>query len=126
MMKTLIWIGLGGFLGSISRFYLQSVVNRHFRSEFPWGTFAVNILGCLIIGALYALAEKNRVFAPELRLFLMVGFVGSFTTYSSFALEKFLLFQSGFGLISIGYLIASIVAGLAGVYGGYYLVQSVV
>lgn len=123
-MKTLIWIGLGGFFGSVSRFYIQTVVNRHFPSEFPWGTMVVNIIGCLIIGALYALAEKNRVFGPEMRLFLMVGFVGSFTTYSSFALEKFLLFQSGMSVMSMGYLIASIIAGLAGVYSGYYLVQS--
>ena len=118
MLRTLLLIGLGGFLGSISRFLLALGVNRIFQSVLPIGTLAVNILGCLLIGIIYSLAEQKNMLNPELRVFLGVGFCGGFTTYSSFAFEKFSLIKTGDFLLLSVYLGASVFLGLIAVFIG--------
>ena len=82
-------IGTGGFVGSISRYLTQQLVQERFDTSFPLGTLAVNIIGSFIIGVVYALSEKGDILSPEWRLFLAVGFCGGFTTFSSFAYENF-------------------------------------
>ena len=89
MIKVLMIIGTGGFVGSISRYLTQQLVQERFDTSFPLGTLAVNILGSFIIGVVYALSEKGDLLSPEWRLFLAVGFCGGFTTFSSFAYENF-------------------------------------
>ena len=118
MLRNLLLIGLGGFLGSISRFLVSTGVNRVFQSVLPIGTLAVNILGCLLIGIIYSLAEQKNILGPELRIFLGVGFCGGFTTYSSFAFEKFSLIKTGDFLLLSVYVGASIFLGLIAVYLG--------
>ncbi len=118
MLRTLLLIGLGGFLGSISRFLIALGVNRMFHTILPIGTLAVNILGCLLIGIIYSLAEQKNMLNPELRVFLGVGFCGGFTTYSSFAFEKFSLIKTGDFLVLAVYLGASVFLGLIAVYLG--------
>jgi CrcB protein len=85
MFKASLFIGIGGFLGSISRYLLSQYVDKKIITLFPFGTFTVNILGCFLLGLLYALAEKEQVLTNELRLLLTVGFCGSFTTFSTFS-----------------------------------------
>lgn len=118
MLRTLLLIGLGGFLGSISRFLIALGVNRIFQSVLPVGTLAVNILGCLLIGIIYSLAEQKNMLSPELRIFLGVGFCGGFTTYSSFAFDKFSLIKAGDFLMLSVYVGASVFLGLIAVYLG--------
>jgi len=118
MLRTLLLIGLGGFLGSISRFLIALGMNRIFQSVLPIGTLFVNILGCLLIGIIYSLAEQKNMLSPELRVFLSVGFCGGFTTYSSFAFEKFNLIKTGDFLLLAVYLGASVFLGLIAVYAG--------
>ncbi|MEN8121813.1 MAG: fluoride efflux transporter CrcB [Bacteroidota bacterium] len=88
MIKVLMIIGTGGFIGSISRYLVQQLMQEKFDTSFPIGTFTVNILGSFIIGIVYALSEKGDVLSPEWRLFLAVGLCGGFTTFSSFAYES--------------------------------------
>jgi len=123
MLKASLYIGLGGFLGSISRYLLSQYVDKKVDTLFPFGTFSVNIIGCLLLGALYAFAEKENVMTSELRLLLTVGFCGSFTTFSTFAYEKVQLINQGewmtFGL----YAISSVALGLIATIGGATLVK---
>jgi CrcB protein len=87
-MTAILLVGTGGFLGSILRFWLSGWVFRALgRPWFPVGTLAVNVLGCLLIGFLGGIAEHRRIFSQEIRLFLFIGFLGGFTTYSAFAYE---------------------------------------
>jgi len=118
MLRTLLLIGLGGFLGSISRFLIALGLNRIFQSVIPIGTLAVNILGCLLIGIIYSLAEQKNMLSPEFRVFLGVGFCGGFTTYSSFAFDKFSLIKTGDFLMLSVYVGASVFLGLIAVYLG--------
>jgi len=89
MIKVLLIIGTGGFVGSISRYLAQQLIQERFDSSFPLGTMVVNIIGSFIIGIVYALSEKGDILSPEWRLFLAVGLCGGFTTFSSFAYENF-------------------------------------
>lgn len=110
-----IWliIGLGGFLGSVARYFTALQFTKWFPSAFPWGTFVVNIVGCLLIGLIYGFAERYQWSTPALRLFLATGFCGGFTTFSSFAFENVQLIQTGsFGVLA-AYTVASVVLGLA-------------
>ena len=118
MLRTLLLIGLGGFLGSISRFLITLGVNRMFQTILPIGTLAVNVLGCLLIGMIYSLAEQKNLLSPELRIFLSVGFCGGFTTFSSFMFEEFSLIKTGDFLVFAFYLGASVFLGLIAVFLG--------
>ncbi len=89
MIKVLMIIGTGGFIGSISRYLVQQLMQEKFDTSFPIGTMAVNILGSFIIGLVYALSERGDILSPEWRLFLAVGLCGGFTTFSSLAYESF-------------------------------------
>ncbi len=120
-MKQLIYIGLGGFLGSILR-YLVSRLNLsvHFLS-IPVGTFLINILGSLLIGFIAGVASKSEIIPVNLRLFLMVGICGGFTTFSSFSLENMTLIQNGQYGSAMIYILSSLIFGLIAVFGGYFL-----
>jgi len=87
-LAQLVLAGCGGFLGSAARFALAGLVQRAFpMSLFPWGTLAVNVLGCLLIGFLGGLMELRQVLGPGQRIFLLIGVLGGFTTFSTFAYE---------------------------------------
>jgi fluoride exporter len=95
MIKTLLVIGTGGFLGSISRFLASRIVQNNFPSAFPFGTFFVNIAGCLLIGLIYGFSERSSLLTPGWKMFLTVGFCGGFTTFSTFANENLALLRDG-------------------------------
>jgi CrcB protein len=95
MIKTLLLIGSGGFLGSISRFLTSRFLQNNFPSAFPLGTFVVNITGCLLIGIIYGFSEKSSLLTPGWKMFLTVGFCGGFTTFSAFANENLVLLRDG-------------------------------
>lgn len=112
MFRTLIMIGAGGFLGSVSRYLASRFIQQSFLSSFPYGTFLVNVVGCLLIGFLYGLIEKGHMLSTEWRMFLIVGFCGGFTTFSTFTYENLnLLRDKAFAIFSL-YTGFSIFAGL--------------
>jgi len=125
MSKILFLIGIGGFIGSISRYTCSIYFTKAFASPFPYGTFIVNVLGCLLIGIFYGLSEKFDWFTPELRFFLVTGICGGFTTFSSFAYENIKLIQEGNFLLFAIYSISSFVLGLLAVFIGLFLTKIV-
>lgn len=95
MIKTLLFIGCGGFLGSISRFAASRYLQDNFPSAFPFGTFLVNISGCFLIGLIYGFSERSSLLTNGWKMFLAVGFCGGFTTFSTFANENLALLRDG-------------------------------
>lgn len=94
-MIKLLAIGLGGFFGAISRYWLSEIVSRRIGSAFPYGTLAVNFLGCLCIGVIMSLVEEHQMFSPHTRLFILIGILGSLTTFSTFGHETVELLRTG-------------------------------
>lgn len=123
MVKTVLLIGLGGFAGSVSRFYLQEWFVRFGESKIPWGTFTANILGSFIIGIVYAFVEKQGYLSHEIRLLLAVGFCGGFTTFSSFAAENYNLLRTADFVPFAFYTMLSILSGLIMVWLGIHLIK---
>lgn len=118
-MRQLLIVGLGGFFGSIARF-LVSKLNLHWHFlAIPMGTLTVNILGSLIIGFLAGISAKSEILTLNLRLFLMVGICGGFTTFSSFTNENLTLMQNGQFASVLLYTAFSIFFGFLAVYLGY-------
>jgi fluoride exporter len=95
MIKTLLLVGTGGFLGSISRFLASRFMQNIFPSAFPFGTIFVNITGCFILGLIYGISERNSLFSAGWKMFLTVGFCGGFTTFSTFANENLAMLRDG-------------------------------
>ena len=118
-MIGIVLVGVGSFFGGVLRYGLSICVHRALDNPwFPYGTLTVNVLGCLIIGFLAGIAETRAAFTPEVRLFIFVGILGGFTTFSSFALETFLLArdtQNIAALINIG---LQLILGLLAVWIG--------
>lgn len=125
MSRMLILTGIGGLLGSVCRYLATLFFTKAFPSSFPYGTFIVNISGCLLIGIFYGLSEQYKWFTPEWRIFLATGFCGGYTTFSSFAYENIRLLQASeyltFGLYTLG----SFASGLIAVIGGLLLVKMI-
>ena len=94
-MKQVLLVFIGGGLGSAARYGLSGVVHRTMGSQFPYGTMTVNVLGCFLIGFLLSLSTDRSVISPDLRLFLALGLLGGFTTFSSFSYETIQLFRDG-------------------------------
>jgi CrcB protein len=88
-------LALFGAAGTIARYFLHLFVQRMHGTQFPWGTFAVNALGCLAFGIVWGLAEHRALVGPQTRLFVLVGFMGAFTTFSSYAFETAQLIETG-------------------------------
>jgi len=118
MLKILL-IGVGGGLGAILRYLLSGVVQDGSRGVlFPLGTLAVNVLGCFAIGFLSGLVDTRAVFSPETRLFVFIGLLGGFTTFSTFGNETVNMLRGGENLLAMVNLGVSIFAGLGAVWLG--------
>lgn len=122
-MKNILLIGLGGGLGSIARYLCQRGMAVLYPYSFPLGTFAVNIIGCLLIGIFWGMSFRSFVSNESWKLFLMTGLCGGFTTFSAFTLEGVGLIReqkTGLFLLYIG---ASVILGLAATYGGMKIIR---
>lgn len=121
MMLNCIVVGAGGFIGTILR-YLMGFIPVKETTVFPVKTFVINILGCLAIGSITALAAKNLSWNPRLLLFLKVGICGGFTTFSTFALETTDLMKNGHWGIAFLYLVFSAAFGVGAVFAADNLI----
>lgn len=122
-MKSLILVGLGGAVGSMLRHLSSTVVNRFSNTTFPLGTFVVNIIGCLIIGMLVSAAGKYQLINNDIKLLLITGFCGGFTTFSTFSYENIQLLNTG-NISSFALnIIASVVLGIVGVWLGLIIIK---
>lgn len=119
--QQILLVGAGGFLGSVLRYGMYGLVSRSPIAAFPYGTLAANLLGCLAIGLLAGLAESRQLIGPDMRLFLFVGLLGGFTTYSAFGYETFALLRDGEPLRAAAIVLAHLVAGVGAVWWGFAL-----
>jgi fluoride exporter len=122
LQRTLV-VGAGGFLGAAARYVLGGLVYRWLPATFPYATFIINVTGCFGIGVLAALAEE-RSLAPGARLFLMVGVLGGYTTFSTFGYETFNLLREGSAPSALVNAIGQVVVGVLAVWAGAALVRS--
>lgn len=113
-------VGAGGFIGAVCRYGMSSWVQRNFSaSTFPYGTLAVNMLGCLLIGLAIGFAESRQIFGDEFRRFVLIGILGGFTTYSTFSYETLALVQNADYLRAFGNVGVHVVLGLFLVWIGF-------
>ena len=118
MLKT-IFVGLAGLVGTLFRYWLSGFVARQYGETFPWGTMAVNLVGCFLAGAVFYLTEDRFLVSPALRTVILIGFLGGFTTFSSYGLQTFTLLRDGqLGLATLN-VAASNIFGLFMVWVGY-------
>jgi CrcB protein len=107
-MKHLIFIALGGAGGALARHWISSLVHNSATSHFPWGTLTVNLLGSFFIGLMYVVIVERGLIHPDWRSVTMVGFLGAFTTFSTFSLETISLMENGQPVAALGYVLLSV------------------
>lgn len=121
-MKAILLVGLGGALGSIARYGLSSVAHvPHWR--LPVGVITVNVIGCLIAGVLAGLIVRHELISADLRVFLFVGLLGGFTTFSAFGIETLALLRKGDFGIAASYVLLSVALSLAAVWLGFVTIN---
>lgn len=124
MFKAMIIAGLGGFIGTCLRFLTGKFFHAVTTSAFPWGTFSVNVIGSFLIGIFFGLAERSNVISPSMNVFLITGFCGGFTTFSSFADDVYLMLQQRHWLSFGLYVGLSFLLGLVMVWLGRSMVKA--
>jgi CrcB protein len=120
-----VWVGVAGFFGAGSRYWLDGLVSRATSGSFPWGTLVVNVSGCFLIGLLTTVLTERLLPHPALRIAITVGFVGSYTTFSTFSYETLRQIQEGaVGLAAVNVL-ASVVIGISAAWIGVILGRAI-
>ena len=123
MIKNILLVGFGGGIGSITRWLCQKWFGENYPHPFPWGTFVVNLIGCFLIGLIYEASEKSLAISPQMRMLLVTGFCGGFTTFSTFSYENMLFLRSGDLTYFLLYTLGSVILGLIGVFGGVAIMK---
>ena len=125
MMVNALMVGMGGFVGSVCRLLVYEASKLMFSSPWlPYATLTVNIVGCFIIGLLGGISEVRQIFTPELRCLVFVGFLGGFTTFSTFGLEIFAMLSDGRPLAALTCIATHLIFGVAAVWLGWTLALS--
>jgi fluoride exporter len=123
MIKNILLVGLGGGIGSMCRYLCQRWAAYVYPHAFPWGTFAVNIIGCFAIGIFWGLSFRSFASNENWKLFLMTGLCGGFTTFSAFTLEGIGLVREQRLFLFFSYVAASVLLGLLATYAGMKLIK---
>ncbi len=123
MLRTLLFVAVGGSIGSIFRYLTTVLIEKYYASIFPLATFLVNIAGCLVIGITMGWLEKYQLMNSNIKWFLVTGFCGGFTTFSAFGYENIRLLQNGNIFLALVYISTSIILGLGSVWLGFLLVK---
>ena len=118
-MQKYFWIAVGGSLGSIARYWVGSTISGRVGTRFPYGTFVINVTACVLIGFSLGFMERHSELNPAMRFLISVGFVGAFSTFSTFEWETFSNLQLGAVLIAALYIVLSVFLGLVAVWCGF-------
>ncbi len=121
MLKTIIYIAIGGAFGSVLRFFMAIFINKYWSNNFPLATFLTNILGCFLIGLFIGFLEKNNLKDSNLKWILITGFCGGFTTFSTFGYENLTLFQNQNTFLAFLYIGSSLFIGIMAVWFGLFM-----
>lgn len=121
--QTILAIGSGGFIGAVSRAYLNGLINRNVPHDLPFGTLGVNVIGSLLLGILFALFTYTQLFSMPVKSFLSTGMMGALTTYSTFALETFWLINQGSLTLGVLNITLNVVATILAAGGGFKTVE---
>jgi fluoride exporter len=121
LIQKLILIGFAGALGTLSRYALAGAVQRWAGAEFPWGTFVVNVAGSLIFGFIWSIVAERFLLSPEVRLVILVGFMGAFTTFSTLMFESEQLIAGGEWMLAMLNVGGQVALGMIALIGGMAL-----
>jgi fluoride exporter len=119
VLQKLVWIGLAGCFGTLARYGLSGVVDRRIGETFPAGTLVVNLTGCFVAGLVFQITESRFLVDPAIRAAILIGFLGGFTTFSSFGVQTFTLMRDGEFLYAAFNVLGTNLIGLALVWAGY-------
>jgi CrcB protein len=122
--RSIAAIGVGGGIGSILRYLVTLGMTQQFGPGYPWATFTINVTGSFIIGLVFELAQTRMGFSPVLRLFLMTGILGGYTTFSTYALDIVTLFSDRAPGLGVLYAAGSVVLGFLAAFAGIVLVRA--
>jgi CrcB protein len=125
MSLDVLWVGVGGGVGAIARYTLGLWIAERLGTTFPWGTLIINIMGSLLIGIILTVLTEKVIADPAWRLLLVVGFLGGYTTFSSYTFEALTLATAGEWLLALAYVLGSNVVGLLAVVLGAMVAQLV-
>ena len=123
MIKTIFFVGIGGAVGSICRYLTSVVISKRYPSAFPFATLTANILGCVIIGLLLGLFEKQQLVNNDLKFLLITGFCGGYTTFSTFSSENLALLHAGNYFSAFTYMLTSVIIGVFAVWAGIMITK---
>lgn len=112
MVQKLFWIAVAGAIGTLARYGLSGLVQRSFNGSFPWGTLAVNVVGSFLFGFVWAFAERRLAISSEARIIALTGFMGAFTTFSTFVFETSNLMRGAQWMLAAGNIFVHITLGL--------------
>lgn len=125
-MNQVVAVAIGGALGALSRYWVVGLVSRLFERSFPYGTLVVNVVGSFLIGIGYILIVERLQVASEWHAILMVGFIGAFTTFSTFSLETVNLIQEGRLAAALTYIFSSVLVCLLATAAGMMLTKQII
>ncbi|CAN7270336.1 MULTISPECIES: fluoride efflux transporter CrcB [Ensifer] len=125
-MSQLLLVGAGGAIGSMARYLVGLWTVQRWGPALPWGTLMVNVTGSFLIGLLAELIMRKFGASPEMRLFLITGVLGGYTTFSAFSLDAIMLLERGDAALALGYIAASIVLSILAVFAGLALMRAMV
>lgn len=121
MATKLAWLAVAGAIGTIARYGLSGLVQKYCGASFPWGTLAVNALGCFLFGLIWTLAEERLIIGGETRFIILTGFMGAFTTFSTFAFETGEFLRDSEWVWAFGNILMQNVLGLVALFLGFSL-----
>ena len=122
---TVVLVLMGGAFGALARYELGNIIGMRWNHGFPLGTFLINVSGCFLLGIINVFVLEKTILSPEWRIGLGVGFMGAFTTFSTFSYEAISLMEEGSYLLAIGYVSFSVIIGLLAAYFGIFLARIV-
>ena len=123
-MWAYIAIAIGGILGCWARYAVTNLVQAIYGRDFPYATLSINVLGCFLMGFIFIETLERLTISPTLRIGILTGFIGGFTTFSTFAMETLLLAEQGETGRSVLYVVLSLILGLMAAFGGAYMARN--
>ncbi len=121
MLLQYLMVGIGGFIGAVSRFFISTRVQEISKSFFPYGTLAVNMLGCLLIGFLFGIIDNTQLLGLSAKNLLVTGFLGALTTFSTFGYETYILIRDKRIIQALANVLIQITVGILAVWLGYFI-----